>query len=134
MKMLDAHEVNIVQMPCPEMLGEGLVRRARDITYYRNSDFEELCGKLAYQVAALMEQFVEAEYIITALVGVERSPSCSLSHVKEEGKIIEGKGVFMQHLIQELPPRLHDVFTLSMDHRRLETTLETLRARLLGFE
>lgn len=133
-EMLGQYEVNIVQMPCPELGLNGLDRAPKNIEHYRIPDFEQLCRELSASVVALINGFTDAGYSVIALVGMERSPSCSLGSVKEGGMVKRGKGVFMEHIMGQLPPSHREIFTLSLDEKKLEDGLGVLRDRLSSFE
>ena len=125
------HDINMVQLPCPEMLGEGLVRGPHDITYYERQDFVDLCCSLACEHSGIIEKFSKAGFSLVGILGIERSPSCSVGNVKSNGKLLEGNGIFMRQLLG----RLHDMgiepFTLSLDLGKLEEALEILRERIV---
>lgn len=113
--LFEKNDINVVQMPCPEMLGEGLDRAPQDITYYERQEFLSICDPLAEGVAGLVERFEREGFETVALVGIERSPSCSLGHVKREGRVIPGRGVFMKCLLDELERREIRPVTISVD-------------------
>ena len=128
--LFEEHNVNIVQLPCPEMHGEALVREPHDITYYERGDFIDKCQELARAQADIIEQFVKGDFRIVALLGIERSPSCSLGHVRRRGSVEEGNGVFMREMLEELRGRNIDLFSLSLDLADLEDVLVSLRLRI----
>ena len=124
------HEINMVQLPCPEMLGEGLVREPHDITYYERQDFVDLCRRLACEQSGIIEKFLEAGFSLVGIVGIERSPSCSVGSVRRNGKIVKGNGIFMRQLLVRLRDKGIEPFTLSLDLGKLEEALEILRERM----
>ena len=130
MDLFDEHDVNIVQLPCPEMLGEGLIREPHDATYYEREDFIEKCRGLARVQADIIEQFAKGNFSIVALLGIERSPSCSLGRVRRNGVVGEGNGVFMEILLEDLRGRNTDIFNLSLDLADIEDVLATLIWRI----
>jgi len=124
--MLVESDVNIVQLPCPEMLGEGLEREPRDASYYERADFMETCRVLARSQADIIESFTRAGFHVVALLGIERSPSCSLSHVRRNGMVVRGRGVFMSGLMDELECRGIFPQTISLDIGKMEEALGRL--------
>jgi len=133
-KLLNGYKVNIVQIPCPEMLGEGLVREPHDISYYERPDFLKLCRELALAQADVIERFITDGFDVVGLMGIERSPSCSLGLVRRGGEIVPGIGVFMREMTENLEKRNLDVFHLSMDLDKLDMALGTIVTRMLEMD
>jgi len=129
--LLAEENINIVQLPCPEMLFEGIDREPRDISYYENREFKQSCRRLAEQQAVIINQFKDAGYNIIALVGVERSPSCSLRNVKRKGKIIRGKGIFMDYLVEECPS---GVPLISLDYRAQNAAIYMIEESIINMK
>ncbi len=129
-ELLNDYNVNIVQMPCPEMLGEGLMREPHDISYYQRPDFERLCRELALAQTNIIEKFIADGFIAVGLIGIERSPSCSFGYVNKRGKLVVGNGVFMQALLELLNENETEIIPISLDIKELETTLRVIEGRI----
>ena len=106
------------------------MREPRDISYYDRPDFIKLCRQLALAQTNIIEQFITDGFDIVGLMGIERSPSCSLGHIKREGEIVAGKGVFMREITENLEKRNHDVFRLSLDLNELGAAIGTIMPRV----
>ncbi len=107
--------VGVVQLPCPEMLAEGLDREPRPVEAYDTPGFNALCASLADDAAVLVQHHLDAGHRVDLLVGVEGSPSCgvSLTNVGAgEGPWnsgdptvrVPGCGVFVRALRERLAP------------------------------
>ena len=131
-KLLNELKINIVQMPCPEMLGEGLVREPHDISYYERPDFIKLCKQLALAQTDIIEKFITDGFDIVGIMGIERSPSCSLGYVRRNGKIVEGSGVFMREIVAILDKSNRDIFHISLDLNEMDPTLRVIESRILN--
>ncbi|MCX8162247.1 MAG: 2-thiouracil desulfurase family protein [Candidatus Bathyarchaeota archaeon] len=105
---------SLLQLPCPEFLFKGNPRPSYTRTEYEMIDgFQDHCRKLASELASSIEHVIdlstEPRIELTAVVGVERSPSCAVFKVpvsSRDGRIyVDGRGIFMDMLEQELRAR-----------------------------
>ncbi len=94
-KILEEFAVGIYQMRCPEFEFLGRRRKMRYDEYANLKGFKEHCEKIAEEVANYVNRLSSSHVVV---VGIARSPSCSLSKVNIEGRWIEGKGIFMESL------------------------------------
>ncbi len=134
LELFSEHDINVVQLPCPEMLGEGLVREPHDITYYERPDFVELCSVLANRQSELIEKFLLAGFSLIGIIGIERSPSCSLGLVRRDGRLVPGNGIFMGQLLGRLRDNGIESFSLSLDLGKLDEGLMILENRIKEFD
>ncbi|MBN1425450.1 hypothetical protein JXA88_12930 [Candidatus Fermentibacteria bacterium] len=101
---LTRHGIGIVQMRCPEMdhLGPGRPLGTDTIDQYDTPAYRDLCRRLAGAVATEAAVYHAAGYRVLFALGVEGSPSCSVSNapVLEAGcRILRpGRGLFMEAL------------------------------------
>ncbi|MDI6901333.1 MAG: 2-thiouracil desulfurase family protein [Anaerosomatales bacterium] len=98
----------IVQLPCPEVLAEGLDRAPAPVETYDTPAFRDLCDRLAADVEALCDAYRAAGVEVALVVGVEGSPSCgvcvtNVSAADGEGTVrVPGCGVFARALRERL--------------------------------
>ena len=93
------YNVEIEQLPCPEFLFLG-ERKPKDFAEYEKlPGFKNFCGGLAERVCSELAKFEASSLLV---IGIARSPSCSLSEVYIKGTLRKGKGLFMQELEKRL--------------------------------
>ena len=101
--ILKKYEINIIQLPCPEIEFEGVIRKPCGIEKYeKNKKFLEICERNAKKVADLIKQLTCEGYKILAIVGIENSPSCGVNYVFYKGKKIKRMGIFMEMLKNQI--------------------------------
>jgi len=115
MQVLHMSHVGIVQMPCPELLCLGLDRgniggssspileentRIRMMMSQRSAQ-----GKIRQMVQHIIFQILEYHkygFDIRGIVGINRSPSCGVENTSKNNQEVEGQGVFIEALRNEL--------------------------------
>jgi predicted secreted protein len=90
------HDVGVVQMPCPEVMYEGLSRETRTKEQYETPRFRSLCRRIARSTARLIHEYLRNGVRVLAVLGVEGSPSCGVE---------EPAGIFIEELKTELKKR-----------------------------
>ena len=115
MQLLRISDVGIVQMPCPELLCLGLDRgnsdgsgspileentRIRMMMSQRSakSKIRQLVQHLIFQIV----EYRKYGFDIRGIVGVNRSPSCGVDTTSKNNQEVEGQGVFIEALNNEL--------------------------------
>lgn len=115
MQLLRISDVGIVQMPCPELLCLGLDRgnsdgssspileentRIRMMMSRRSakSKIQQLVQHVIFQ----MLEYRKYNFDIRGIVGVNRSPSCGVETTSKNNQEVEGQGVFVEALCNEL--------------------------------
>jgi predicted secreted protein len=115
MELLYESDLGIVQMPCPELLCLGLDRGNIDGSAYpvveENTRIrmmmsrESAAGKVKLLVQTIVFQISEYQkydFDIRGIVGVNRSPSCGVDTTSKDSREVEGEGVFIEALRNEL--------------------------------
>ncbi len=88
--------VALIQMPCPELIYGGLSRLPMTYEEYNTPEYRALCKKEALTVIRQVEIYVKEGYEIYGVLGIEESPTCSISNQR---------GVFMEELFEMLAAR-----------------------------
>lgn len=83
----------IIQLPCPEFFYEGLKRKGMEYEEYDTGDYREKCRILLQSVIWQINMFIKSGYRFSGIIGINESPSCSLT-----GR----QGVFMEELMKML--------------------------------
>lgn len=74
--------VGIIQLPCPELRFEGIKRRPMEKHEYDSEEYRELCRNLFMPILSDITMYMEAGYEITGIIGINCSPTCSISGVR----------------------------------------------------
>ncbi len=98
------HEINIFQMPCPELLCEagGFGRTSHGKVWYEKHGMRGLAQKLAKEQVAYMKGFVDNGFKIKAIIGIDFSPACAVNYINRGPVIIKERGIFIEELAAEL--------------------------------
>lgn len=88
--------VGIVQLPCPEVLAEGLGRKSQTKCQYDTPRFRRLCRQIARSTAKVIQEYLHNGAKVITVLGIEGSPSCAVE---------EPSGILMEELKQELSKR-----------------------------
>ena len=115
MQLLRVSDVGIVQMPCPELFCLGLDRGNSDGSsspiLEENTRIRKMMsrrsakGKIRQLVQHLTFQMLEYrkyDFNIRGIVGVNRSPSCGVETTSKNKQEVDGQGVFIEALRNEL--------------------------------
>lgn len=122
-QVLIDHGVGILQIPCPEMIYEGIGRFDKSIEQYNCAAFHELCQKITTQLFDQLENYMQWGYKVPVIVAIDGSPSCgfNLSQTAPEwrGKVAgmqwqevryqASPGILMQHFEAEIEKRNLDI-------------------------
>jgi len=106
--MLAEKGYGVVQLPCPEVLAEGLGRAPAPLEAYDTLAFRDVCSELAADAEALCAAYRAAGVEVALVVGVEGSPSCgvgvtNVSAPDGDGTVrVLGCGVFARALRERL--------------------------------
>jgi predicted secreted protein len=101
--VLSQANVGIVQLPCPEIEHLGVSRPTGEDTkeQYDRPEYRACCLRLAQQIVRKAQQYISAGYRVVCILGVEGSPSCSVSMVPTRNGLADGSGVFFEILLAE---------------------------------
>ena len=122
-QVLIEHGVGILQIPCPEMIYEGIGRFDKSIEQYDCAAFQGLCQQITTQIFDQLENYIRWGYQVPVIIAIDGSPSCgyNLSQTAPEwrGKVAgmdwkevryqPSPGILMQHFEAELKKRDLDI-------------------------
>ena len=108
----------IEQLPCPEILANGITRWWTTKDIYDNPGYRKHCRSLATFTADVIQRYYKEDYDIV-LIGLDGSPSSGVRFTGtsepiwggrpnakiEEYKIVPGKGIWIEELEKELNSR-----------------------------
>ena len=112
LRLCQAYDVGILQMPCPEMAFLGWKRARRPDESIRDVlDTEggrKSCRRISVDVADRMEEYLHQGYRVLAILGGNpESPGCAVHNVP--AGLLAKSGVFMQELQAELRRRNFEI-------------------------
>jgi predicted secreted protein len=112
-------KAGILQMPCPEMLYEGIGRFDKSVEQYRCAAFRAICEREAKNVIDQVENYIQWGYKLPVILAIDGSPSCGFNvtlSAPEWRGLVAGKhwddprpimesGVYMETIRTELHRR-----------------------------
>jgi predicted secreted protein len=93
--LLNDFNVGVLQMPCPELTYAGVSRPKRGRDEYDTKSYRRHCCGIADSVVAQLKALLEDTRIIV-IIGVEGSPSCSVT------EFVGSQGILIEELITKL--------------------------------
>jgi len=136
LSLLSDLKIGLIQLPCPEFTFCGNPRppRTRD-EYLSLPGFHQHCKELADEAAeylkSILEKAREPSVRILAIVGVERSPTCSVRRTPigsgSNKRYVEGKGIFIELLNESLRNRGLEIPFIGIDLDKPEEFAEAIR-------
>lgn len=87
------NDIGIYQLPCPEFKFLGLKRPPKTKEEYDSKEFRDLCKSLTSSVISDIREYINNEFEIIGIIGINQSPSCSISGER---------GIFMEELFDAL--------------------------------
>ncbi|MEM2963871.1 MAG: hypothetical protein QXE22_00250 [Candidatus Bathyarchaeia archaeon] len=121
MDLIQAHQIGVIQLPCPEQEMYGLDRKARDRKFYDNEGFRRHCHALAVKAVQQIKEYKSKGYEVVGFIGRTGSPTCN----------VDGNhGIFVEELSKELRVRSLRLRMLSFDWRKMGERLMELREAL----
>lgn len=134
-QVLMDRDVNIIQMPCMETLfhggtATGLNRKPKGMKCYDIPEFREQCRQEAEKVLEQIKGIYTSGYRVSAILGMEYSPSCAVKIQYPPKKGDANRGVYMQELTSLLKGAELDVPVLGINRRGIGPTIKRLEAAL----
>jgi predicted secreted protein len=128
------HEINIIQMPCPESqfngYSIGLLRPPKGYSAYNTKEFRDLCKNLADSTIEMVKGIINADYELIAILGIEMSPSCAVNYQYSNNGMINQKGVFIEELSDLLIKNKIEIPLIGINRRHVKKSLNMLKELL----
>lgn len=87
------NDIGIYQLPCPEFKFLGLKRKPQTKEEYDCNEFRNLCKGLTSYVMSDIKEYINNNFKIVGIIGINESPTCSISN---------NRGIFMEELFKAL--------------------------------
>ena len=79
LQKIQATGCGILQMPCPEMLYEGIGRFDKSIEQYDCKGFRNICTRISVEIVDQIENYLKWGYQVPAILAIDGSPSCGFN-------------------------------------------------------
>jgi predicted secreted protein len=120
-------EVGIVQLPCPEVeFDGGLDRPLKTKENYNNEIYRNCCREISLKILKEVRKYLDKEYKVVGILGVEFSPTCAVYRIENGKKILPGKGILMEELEKEMQKENFQVPIIAVNLNNIFSTLEKL--------
>jgi len=92
-------DINIYQMPCPELFFDKFQRRPCGKSKYDTHKNRAICQQLGKNVANWIKMFKDNNCLVEAILGIENSPSCAVKFMlgRQRQRVNEA-GIFIEEL------------------------------------
>lgn len=128
------HDINIIQMPCPESqfkgYSNGLQRLPKGYKEYNTPEFKTLCKTLADSTLEMIQGIISANYEIIAILGIEMSPSCAVNYQYSNKGMMKQKGVFIETLFNLLQESGIEIPFIGINRKYVNKSLNELKELL----
>ncbi|MEM7115512.1 MAG: hypothetical protein AAF614_23930 [Chloroflexota bacterium] len=134
------HDINIMQMPCPESMCEagGLGRDPHGKKWYEDRGLRQTAEKIARGQVIYMQELVKAGHEILAIIGMEFSPACAVTYLNKGPVIYKDEGIYVEELKKFMVQANLDIPFIGVNqraHKKLDRQLnEMLRGTLGEYE
>jgi predicted secreted protein len=119
-------EVGMVQLPCPEVeFDGGLERKAKPKECY-DRIYRRCCRKVSAKILTQIRRYLERDYNVLGILGVEFSPTCGVYRVENGRKVVPGKGILMEEIEKGMQSQNFQVPIISVNTSNVFSTLEKL--------
>jgi predicted secreted protein len=85
-EFLMLNDMGIIQMPCPELMYAGILRKSQTKNQYDDVKFRKHCRKIAEETVAQIQEYSKGKMKVKIIIGVDGSPSCGIT---DSGILIE---------------------------------------------
>lgn len=126
---------NVVAMPCPEVtfgsMAEGMKRRPHGIGYYEKVDgFAEHCRMCGEMVCEQISELLQSGFNVTAVVGIEHSPTCAANYMYTNQGTVKRQGLFMEVIAEGIKQMGWEIPILGINRNYPDKFLRDLEERL----
>ena len=123
--------VGMVQIPCPQLdFNSGLDRRPKNKTTYDKKAFRGSCKKLSSSLLKQIETYLQKNYTVIGILGVESSPTCGVQQIENGSKNVPGKGIFIEELETEMQKKNFQVPVIGINLNNMYSSMEKLQSLL----
>ncbi len=126
-ELLMEEEINVIQMPCPEIEYEGIKRKPSGKQKYNNREYREICQRHAEKVISFAKKLEENNYQALFMLGLENSPSCTVDYLFDRRRKAKGSGVFIEELKNEMENKKIFIPLIGINIQGIKKTVEKIK-------
>jgi predicted secreted protein len=119
-------EVGIIQLPCPEVEFDGGLDRQLKAKENYNTFYREYCREISLKILKEVRKYLEKEYKVIGILGIEFSPTCGVYRIENGKRIVPGKGILIEELEKEMQKENFQVPIISVNLNNIFSSLEKL--------
>jgi predicted secreted protein len=121
-------DINIMQMPCPELFFDGIRRPPCGKSQYDNQKNRKICREVASRVVDMIKLIQSGGYEIIGILGVNYSPSCAVDYIgyKRPDKI-PGTGIYIEELVKVLKENNLSIPLIGIENYNIDSTMQQLK-------
>ncbi len=128
---LNSRNYSVIQMPCPEAsfpdYKSGLLRQPHGIKYYEElPGFRDHCIELGRQVVTQIDAFHDSGYIVTAILGIEHSPTCAASFIYTNKGTQKRQGIFIKYIADAIIKKPYKIPIIGINRKYPKKVMHTL--------
>lgn len=123
--------VGIVQLPCPQLdFNGGLHRTSKQKEACDTKKYRDFCRNLSKLILQQIEKYLEKDYNVLGILGVEFSPTCAVHQLENGSRNVPGKGIFFEEFEGEMRKKNFQVPIVGVNLNNLFSSVEKLQALL----
>ncbi|MEM5782056.1 MAG: 2-thiouracil desulfurase family protein [Candidatus Aenigmatarchaeota archaeon] len=126
-------EVGIVQLPCPEIEFDGGLRRQFKAKENYKENHRNQCKEISLKILNTIKKYLENEYKVLGILGIELSPTCGVYRIENGKKIVPGKGIFIEELEKEMQKKNFQVPIIGVNLNNAYSAIEKLGLLLKNY-
>lgn len=81
-ELLIREGIGIIQLPCPELIYNGIERPPLSYDDYNTKEYRAVCRSLLRPYVRQIKNYLESGYTFLGIIAINNSPSCSMSGVR----------------------------------------------------
>jgi predicted secreted protein len=121
-------DINIMQMPCPELYFDGIRRQPCGKSNYDNQINRKVCREVALNVVKMIKLIQSGGYEIVGILGVNYSPSCAVDFIAyRRPEKIPGTGIYIEELKKVLKENNLSIPLIGIENYDIENTMRQLK-------
>jgi predicted secreted protein len=121
------HNINIIQMPCPELFFDGIRRKPCGKPHYDTPYNRKICREVATKVVDLILLIQSGGYEVIGILGVNYSPSCAVDFLRyTNSEKISGTGIYIEELQSVLHKNNLKIPFIGVENYHIDNTVKQL--------
>ena len=125
-KLITDSDVGIIQLPCPKLdCNKNFVIKESNIKICK-----EYCKKISVFTVNTIKKYLDSNFDILGILGVEFSPICGVYRINNGRKNIPGKGILIEEIEKEMQKRNFQVPIIGINLNNVYSSIEKVQSLL----